>query len=118
MSRRRMMKPQKRQTRAKILNLLVANDSARGSNFPPWPNTLNLPLPLAAIHRERLVVFRFKIDSALGSRIDEVLPLCKLLQAFRAEHACFLHVKPGSLRLEFLIFDLELTQMVAGHETI
>ena len=59
------MKPQIRQTRAKILNLFVANDSARGSNFPPLANLEPSAIPLAAIHRERLIVLRFKIDSAL-----------------------------------------------------
>ena len=31
--------PQTRQTRAKILNLFSANDSARGSKSPPWKNS-------------------------------------------------------------------------------
>jgi hypothetical protein len=47
------MNPQTRQTRAKILNLLMANDSARGSKSPPLVKTLTFaplkelpPLPI------------------------------------------------------------------------
>ena len=108
------MKPQTRQTRAKILNLFMANDSARGSNSLPGIE----PYFLAAIQRERLIVLRLKIDSAFRSRIDEVLHLRELLQALRAEQRASLHFKAGALRLQLLILDLKLTQLVAGHQAI